>query len=303
MTIIKGKTTWVDIQRPTKKDIEYLKKTYAFHPIILDELLQPSARARVERYDSYLFMVYHLPVYDHAQKTSRRAEIDVLVTKDAVVTVHYENLEPVESLGRAIHNNPHFKERVLGEDSARLLYYLIEEVINFSLRQLRHVENKVETIGKNLFKGHENELLERISYVKRDILEYRIIARPQEMLLESLENAGRTFWSERARIYFADLSGDYLKVIHALENYREAIEAFESTNAQLLNAKMNHIMSRFTVLAFLTFPLMLLIGLFDIDAIGRPIIGKSIYDFWLIFGGVVIVISGMTYYFKRRGWL
>ena len=71
MTIIKGKTTWVDVQKPNKKDIEYLRKTYKFHPIILDELLQPSARARVERYDNYLFMVYHLPVYDHAQALDR----------------------------------------------------------------------------------------------------------------------------------------------------------------------------------------------------------------------------------------
>jgi Mg2+ and Co2+ transporter CorA len=48
---------------------------------------------------------------------------------------------------------------------------------------------------------------------------------------------------------------------------------------------------------------MLLVGLFDIDAISRPIIGKNPYDFWLIFGGVIIIISFMTYYFKRRGWL
>ncbi|KKW47656.1 MAG: Cysteine-tRNA ligase [Parcubacteria group bacterium GW2011_GWA1_60_11] len=310
MTIIKGKTTWVDIQKPNKKDIEYLRKTYKFHPIILDELLQPSARARVERYDNYLFMVYHLPVYDHAQKTSRRAEIDVLITRDTLITVHYENLEPIESLSRAIHNNPHFKERVLSEDSARVLYYLIQEIINFSLRQLRHVQDKVEAIGKNLFKGQESELLERTSYVKRDILEYRIIARPQETLLESLESASRTFWGEKTRVYFNDLAGDYLKVIHALENYREAVEAFESTNAQLLNAKMNHIMSRFTVLAFLTFPLMLLVGLFDIDAIGRPIIGKSIYDFWLIVYDDPHIGNARTYlafdafvrYVRNRGW-
>lgn len=303
MTITKGKTTWVDILRPNKKDIDFLRKTYKFHPIILEELREPSARSRVERYDGYLFMVYHLPAYDPAQKTSRRAEIDMLITKNALVTVRYENLEPVENLNRAINNNPHFKKRVLGDDSARLLYELIEEIIGFSLRQLRHVQDKVEAIGKNLFKGQERELLERISYVKRDILEYRIIARPQETLLESLESAGGAFWGERHGIYFADLSGDYLKVIHALENYREAIESFETTNGQLLDSKMSHIMSRFSVLAFLTFPLMLLVALFDIDAIGRPIIGKSVYDFWLIFGGLVGIIGVMTYYFKRRGWL
>lgn len=303
MTIIKGKTTWVDILKPSKKEIEYLKKTYGFHPIILDELFQPSARSRVERYDNYLFMVYHLPVYDHAQKTSRRAEIDVLVTANALVTVRYENLEPIESLSRAIHNNPHYKERVLGKDSARVLYYLLEEVINFSLRQLRHVQDKVEEVGKNLFKGRESELLEHISYVKRDILEYRIIARPQEALLESLENAGRSFWRESTSVYFNDLAGDYLKVIHALENYREAIEAFEATNSQLLNAKMNNIMSRFTVLAFLTLPLMLIVSFFNIEALSTPFINGHLFAFWLIFGSGVVLVAFLTYYFKRRGWL
>ncbi len=84
MVTVKGKVTWTDILRPTKGDAETLKKKYNFHPIILDEILHPSARSRVEKYNNYLFLTYHLPFYDPILKTARRAEIDFLITKKIV---------------------------------------------------------------------------------------------------------------------------------------------------------------------------------------------------------------------------
>ena len=93
---IKGKVAWLDVVKPTKTDIETIKRLHQFHPIILDELLEPSARSRVEPHDSYIFLVYHLPMFDHELKTSRRGEVDFLITRDKVITVHYEPLEPLE---------------------------------------------------------------------------------------------------------------------------------------------------------------------------------------------------------------
>jgi Mg2+ and Co2+ transporter CorA len=55
------KITWIDIVDPKKKDIEEIKKLHTFHPIILDELMQLSARSRVESYEDYLFLTYHVP--------------------------------------------------------------------------------------------------------------------------------------------------------------------------------------------------------------------------------------------------
>jgi Mg2+ and Co2+ transporter CorA len=47
---MKHRVQWLDFQRPTKKDIDFLRKKFRFHEVILKELQNPSARSKVETY-------------------------------------------------------------------------------------------------------------------------------------------------------------------------------------------------------------------------------------------------------------
>jgi len=302
MRIIKDKVMWIDILRPSRTDLEFLKKQHDFHPIILDELLHFSNRSRVEFYKTYLYLTYHLPMYDKNLKTSRRAEIDFLITKDQVITVHYEDLEPIENFFRSISNNPHFKEKAMGHNTAWLVYYLIQEIIAFSMRQLRHIEENIGYISQEIFKGREAELLEKISYVKRDVLDYSIISQPQEILLNSFLEVGTKFWGEDMRIYLNDLVGDHSKVTQRLENYHQVIQSLEDTNSQILNAKTNRIMQRFTILAFLTFPIFLFTSLIQIEKVNRYLFSSPLY-FWETLLAVIGVVVILVFIFRKRGWL
>lgn len=302
MRIIKGKITWIDVQNPTKKDIEFIRKQHKFHPIILDELLHTSARSRVEPYEKYLFLTYHLPIYDKNMKSSRKGEVDFLITKDKIITVHYEDLEPLNNFWRRLSNDPHFKDQALGEDTGRLLYFLIEEILFFSQRQLRHIEENVSQLTKELFQGEERRLLENISYLKRDILDYSIISMPQEIILESLKEVGAKFWNNNLKIYFSDLAGDHLKIMQLLDNFKETVDALEATNAQLLDAKTNQVMQRFTVLAFLTFPMVLINSFFTVPMIDH-ITDRSAALFLTVFVITIFITIGMLIFFKKRNWL
>ncbi len=301
MQTIKGKVTWIDVLKPNQHDSDSLKKIHQFHPLILDELLHASARARVEHYKTYLFIVYHIPVYDPKTKTSRRAEIDLLITKDTFILVRYEKLEHLEAFINEISQSEQLQKELLGGDSYQTLHRVMEKIIDFSLRQLRHIEEEVQYVGAEIFAGHENELLRSISYVKRNILDYRLIVRPHELILSSLRDIGVGFWGEKSRVYLADLMGDNLKVIQGLENYFQIIESLENTNGQLLSAATNATIQRFTVLAFLfTIPLFF-IFLTD-NEFGSSLI-SSPRMFWTLLVLVFALVSILAFVFKRKKML
>ena len=301
MRIIKGKLAWIDVLKPVKKDLDFIRKQHRFHPIILDELLHTSARSRVEPYNDYLFLTYHLPIYDHNLKSSRRAEVDFLITKNKVITVHYEDLEPLNNFWRHLSNDPHFKDRALNENTGQLTYYIVEEILDFAQRQMRHIEENLSGLTKELFQGKEAQLLQKISYIKRDILDYSIISEPQEIILQSLRETGARFWGEQMGIYLSDLAGDHLKVMQHLSNFKETIEALEQTNSQLLSAKTNAVMQRFTVLAFLTFPIIIFSSFFNVQAISQffnnPLIFISAFILVLLLTILLLVL------FRKKGWL
>lgn len=303
MVIKKGKTNWVSIDTPSDKELVALKKEFALHPIIIDELRDASARSKVEVYGDYMFIVFHMPIFDTTDRVSRKGEIDFIVTKDTLISIHYEQLDPLEEIENQIDSSEHYKERILGGEPARLLYYVIETVLLHALRQLRHVDEKIEDIRNNLFTSNEELLLEKISYVKRDLLSYSLILRSQESIFKSLNKIGPMFFGEKTAIYFSDLEGDFLKVNQMCENYRQTIESFEHTNAQLMTIKMTKVMQRFSVLAFLTFPWVLFLTLFMLETNTKPIIGKTPYDFWIMAGIVLVGILTMIIIFRKKRWL
>jgi magnesium transporter len=303
MVIKKGKINWVNLVRPNEKELAALKKEFGIHPIIIEELSQPSARSKVEIYGNYMFVVYQLPVYDSKERVSRRGEVDFLIIKNTVITVAYEPLEPIQMIEDKIEENGIYKERLLSGDSARLLYYLMESCLLFSLRQLRHIDEKVEDVRNNLFQSKGRELLEKISYVKRDLLSYYLITRAQTSIFNSLNRVGPDYFGQNTKVYFTDLEGDFLKVMQSCENYKETIESFEHTNTQMLTIGMTKIMQRFSVLAFMTFPLVVFLSLFAIDSNSRPIVGHTPYDFWILAGIVVGALLIMAAIFKKKDWL
>ena len=102
MQIIKyNNLTWVNISFPTEKDIEYLRENFKFHELVLEELLTPTYHPKVDDFGSYLYFVMHIPVYIRAERKNVHKEIDLVVSKDTLVTVIYEDsLEPFDSLFR-----------------------------------------------------------------------------------------------------------------------------------------------------------------------------------------------------------
>ncbi len=307
MEIRHGAVTWLDLRLYHQDEdgepdpaLKELAERFHLHPVVVKELETPSMRARVEANGHYLFMIYQFPVWDPKERVSRRAEIDLIITGNHVVTIRYDDLTSPQEFARKL-DDPDFAA-VAFKDTLQLTYHLASEVLMFNNRQLRHIREKVEEIADGLFKNNEKELLHHISYLKRDISEYRIIFSPQAQVLRSLQVNGVKFWGPESEPYLSDLVGDHLRLMNQVEDYVMAVRDFEQTNNQLLDIKSNEVMKTFTVMAFLTFPLTLVASLFAMRVNGTPFLEHP-YGFWIIIGIMIIIASGMLAYFKGKGWL
>lgn len=302
-TISKNNLTWTDIEKPTQKDIDWLKTNFNFHALTIEELIPSLSREKVEQFTDYLFLVMYVPVFNEKKRTTKPAELDILITKNHVITVHSEPIEPIESFLKKCKING-IREDCFGKTSGHLVYYLMEDVLNFASRQLVHIAKNIERIEEGIFKNIERDMIKEISFVKRDILDFRIAVKPMNRILVSLGERGKKFWTENEdlNIFFNDLISDYERVWSEAENYTETINALEATNTNLLNDKTNAIVKTFTILSFITFPTMLTITLLQVDMVTNPIRNLP-YDFWIIVGFAILTVLGMWLYFKTRKWL
>ena len=294
-----NKITWIRLLSPSEKEVKSLDGLFKIHPIIQEEIYRPSDRSKVENYDGYIFAVYHLPVYNPKERTSRRVELDIIATKDMLITVSYEKIEPLLEFMKKFERNADLKKNI--QNPAQLIYYVLQEVNVFSLRQLRHIEEKVKTVGKEIFKHPDQELLEEISYIKRDLLDFGIIAAAQKTTLESFVHVGAGFWGENTRVYFSDLLGDFLKTHYLLENLRATIVSYSETVSQIFQFHTSNIVRRFSILGFLSFPL-LLFATITLQPEIAPTLFANPLEFWLIFALIFMVMVWVLMVFRRKGW-
>jgi magnesium transporter len=300
--IIKGpKVTWIDIQDPTRDDINYLKKNFSFHPLVLGELIPFGHRPKVEAYKKYLFMTFYYPVYIKDKRETRPRELDIIVTKDVLITCHYKSIVPLKSLFDKCNLYADVKKRYMSWSAGYLLYLLLTSIWKNCLTKLDRINTKIETIERDIFEGKEKEMVREISLVKTDIINFWRIVEPQGETLDSLSKEGEKFFGERFSPYFADIAGTCAKSWNALKTYKETILALEDTNQSLLSTKTNEIIQVLTVFSVIMLPLTLIASIWGMN-LNLPFTESSA-GFWIIIMIMLTLMGFLFFFFKKRDWL
>lgn len=302
-TIKTEKTTWLDIKEPKQEDIKYLKENFDFHPLVLEALIPPSLRSRVEAYDDYLYLVLYFPVFDKQTRRTRPRELDILATKDTLITSHYQTILPLKALFDQCNLYDEAKQKYMKKNPGYLLYYLIEHLLEACLPKLDHITENIEKIEENIFKGKEKEMVTEISIVKRDILNFSKALKPQKSILESLLLKGPEFLGKHLKVYFRDLLADYERVWNNLSSQKEMIESLRETNESLLSNKISEIIKVLTIISFITFPLGVVVGIFGMNVFHNIRFVEWPYTFWIIIGVMILSSLIMFAVFKKKKWL
>ena len=92
---------WVDLEKPTTEEWkEVLEMIFHFHPLSIEDCVQPSPSPKVEEYSPkegdkftpYLFMVIHAVDYDRKDGCFATSELDFFLGKNFLVTYHEKPL-------------------------------------------------------------------------------------------------------------------------------------------------------------------------------------------------------------------
>jgi len=299
--IYKGKITWVDITSPTKEDIEYLQKNYRFHPLILKELETLTQRNKAEVYENYLFLVTHFPNWDSRKQTSLPWELDIIISSKVLVTVSYSEVSETHlELTEKIYQKDFEKEYLT--DTVKLLHFIFEHYLDFATRQLVHIQEKINLIEEQIFQHKQQEVIPVLSFVKRDILNFRRIFRYLKEDLASLARRGPRLFGENSKIYFDDMVGDSLRVENVIENFKDTLESLENTNNSLIEHKINVLTKVYTIISFITWPTLLIVSMYQMNTQYLPFIGYH-YDFFIVLAIAFMPSVFIYQYLKRKNLL
>ena len=289
---------WVDFERPSHEEVRQVMEEFEIHPIVADELLTPSLRPKVDRYENFIYLILHFPAIRHSHTNSSQ-EVDFIIGKKFIITVRYELLDPLHKFSKVFEVNSILNKSDLGEHAGYLFFYMIRKIYSSLGHELAIVGERLRDVEEKIFNGEEREMVIQLSAVHRDLLEFHRALRLHRGVLQSLGSTCEEFYGKDFRHYTDDIVGEYYKVEETLEDQKEILTELRSTNDSLLTTKTNETMKLLTVTNFLILPAALISSIFGMNALTMPIIGTP-HDFWKILSIMAVAVFLTVLFFKRK---
>ncbi len=288
---------WISIINPTRQDQKELKERFPqIHNLILEEIIKPTIRTRVENFGESLFMILHFPSFIEKQGRTVSSEVDFILLPDALITVQYDNNKLLEDFWHQ--NKDDFIEDQYGHSPIHFLYYLLRGYFSFLTKELDQIQLKMDKLEDQAFSSQEKESLKKISSLRKSVLDFRKAIKPQHLTLESLIKQGSEFYGKKVSPLLTELLGEYTRVWSHLENHKEVLDALYDTHFSLVTIRTNEAVRSLTLLALMTFIPMTIAGIFGINALDTPLVRQT-NGFWLV---IVFMIMVMTLSYLVLKW-
>jgi magnesium transporter len=296
--------TWIHLDPPVDPEtVNALRERFGWHPLDVEDVLSKRQRPKVDDYldDGYLFGVLHFPAYDKNVQRLNAGELDFFLGPDYLVTISNVELLPVTRLFNRVQEDERFREQLFSKGSGRLLYEVLDDLFDYCFPILDKIAYKLDSIEDDIEDRRSEEIVTDISKAKQEIISYRKIIKPQRPALRLLERHIERFLPEELELYFDDLVDASERIWDLLDNYKEVVEALESTNESVISHRQNDVLRLLTVFSVVLLPLTLISGIFGMNVLFP---GEHTHTaFWAIVGLMVTVIVGMIGFFKYKRWL
>ncbi len=301
--------TWLNIERPTRQEMDYLAQNYPFHPLDLDDCLSKVQLPKIDEYESYLFIILHFPVFDHRTRITRPSQVSIFLGKDYLVTVHSGDLKPFAALPGRCQQDDKVCQDYLGKDSGYLMYRIVDSLVDYcspmvnkTLANLEDIEDKV--FDDKVSASHD------VAILRRDIAAQRRIIGPIKGVVADLERKAQRYTQADLKVYFGDINDHLARLWSNLDECQESIEIYKDTDFLLSQERTNRILALLTIMFTVSIPATVL-GVFygmNINLPGGVETGNWI--FWGPYTTLIIMIliaavptSIMLWLFHRWRWI
>jgi magnesium transporter len=293
--------TWVHLDRPHPAAIDALAARFGWHELDVEDVLSKRQRPKIDEYPEYLFAVLHFPVYDKQVQRLNAGELDVFLGADYLVTLPNVELHPVTRLFDRCEMNEEVRRRAFAEGTGRLLYEILDDLFDYCFPILDKIGHKLDTVEDQMFEGRAEDVVRDLSNVKQEIISYRKIIKPERPTLRLLERRIERFLPEELDLYFDDVVDAAERIWDLLDNYKEVVEALESTNESVISHRQNDVLRLLTIISVTMLPLTLITGVFGMNVL-YP--GEGTHTaFWIILAALFVTLGGMLGFFRYKRWL
>jgi magnesium transporter len=291
---------WIDLEGPSDDDLNQVAEHIKLHPLTLEDARTFQQRPKIEDYDDYVFMVAFGADPEAASGDRLLREVHLIISGDAVVTIHRHPDESLDALRRRYHDQP-VRSKLF------LIYQILDAVIATFIPVLSRVDDDIDDIEEQVINQPREEDLKRIFSIKRDLVAMRRVVAPmRDMFLRRSDHLMELpGLQDDDKLYFRDLYDGLIRTSEMVDAYRDLLSGATDLYLSTVANRQGEVNRQLTIIATIFLPLTFFTGFFgqNFSLLTDHLINHN-WTFW-VFGVALLVVSvvGFAIFFRRKGWL
>lgn len=292
---VKRRTTeWINIERARKADIEAIGKELKLDKSDLENIMTSSHRSRFFESEDYSLLIFVHPIFDEAKNDVRRRELDVILTKNKIVTIHHNHFKKVAKRFKDASEGNSISLSSPSSVLARILHDLILEVYEM----LETMSEKLDDLEVRALSNKEG-VLEEILTVQTNLIDTKKVIENQGVILDRLLSSSSKSVRAKLEEPFEELQKHMKEVQGILSTEMETAHTLHQAHETYLNARTNKLIRRLTILSLVMLPATLMAGIFGMNTTYPWILGIRA-DFTVIMG--IMAASALLILWRVRKW-
>jgi len=293
--------TWINVDGIHQvKVVEELGQRLGLHPLVLEDILNPEQRPKMEDLGDYLYMVVKMLDWDDARGEMTTEQMSVLVGANYVVSLQEhpggDVLDPIRVRIREA------KGSIREEGPDYLAYAILDGVVDRYFGVLEGLGEKVEALEEELVAHPTPDTLQDLHELKRAMIFMRKSVWPLREVVAALDRGGSSIIQESTRVYLRDVYDHTVQVMDAVETLRDMLSGMLDIYLSSISNRMNEVMKVLTVFASIFIPLTFIAGVYGMNFAHMPEL-----EWWwaypLLWLVMLAVAVTMLVYFRRKRWL
>jgi magnesium transporter len=278
--------------------VERLAERFDIHPLTLEDIVNTQQRPKMEEYESYLYFVLKMLLYDDDSRGIQAEQVSLVLGKNYVISFQEKEGDIFEPIRQRIRSGKG-KIRKMGPDY--LAYALIDAVVDHYFVILERSGEVIEELEEKVVTDPRPETIHDINRLKRDTIQLRRSVWPLREVISALERGESPVIQKSTRVYLRDVYDHTIQVIDTVETYRDMISGMHDTYLSSISNRMNEVMKVLTIIATIFIPLTFIAGIYGMNFQHMPELGWR-WSYFAVWGVMAAVAVGMVRYFKRKKW-
>lgn len=298
---------WIDILGPDEHRGAHLEnwlcEHFHFHPLAVEDALQETHVPKIDDWETYLYIVFHVARIVPETDILDLQELDIFLGKNYLITYHTVPLPILDQDRLSIERDPRDRLR---QGADHLLIRFLELAIDQSLKVIEELDEQVDTIQNAVIEHASPRNLKAIFRLKRSAIQLHKILSPQREVLNRLARDPYQPIQAKHRVYFRDLYDHVVRIHDISESLRDLISGTLETYLSVISNRTNDIMKTLTIVTVMFMPMSFIVGFFGMNFFGETLAFKAALPKGLLFWGSNAIMATspcfIWIYARRKKW-